>query len=308
MLGGLSVIVNLGNTCYINSIIQCLSHNSSFRQDLMSFKENGMLMGEIIKLIKNLWLENCIIRPRSFKAKIDQKMVKYKGVDKNDASEFFIDLVNILQEETIKVTSKEVTLAPSPYSSKFYKMAEKNWVESLKQNTFITDNFYGQLERRFVCSDCENSFRKYEPFLSLDVGVAKDNLTVQDLLKNFFSKDYVYLECENCGSSEKDTEHEVTTEIIKLPSTLTLVFKNFNKYNIDADETLDMSGHTLLSDQTVFYKLRSLITFSNDHYISIIKKNKYWVMFDDTSLKKIHFSKLDTSKFYILFYSKAVVE
>ena len=65
-------LVNLSNTCYLNSILQTFFNNSYIKEHILSnqYKTNNNfqqnLIIELDKLVKNVWDENSIILPKSF--------------------------------------------------------------------------------------------------------------------------------------------------------------------------------------------------------------------------------------------------
>ena len=73
-LRGLTGLTNLGNTCFINSCIQILSHttelnvflNGNYKSKLNNNKLDGLILIEWDNLRKLMWSQNCIISPQRF--------------------------------------------------------------------------------------------------------------------------------------------------------------------------------------------------------------------------------------------------
>ena len=104
---GLSGLANLGNTCFINSCIQIMSHtyelndfldNESYKKKLKNKYDSALLI-EWDNLRKILWNENCIVSPGKF-IKTIQKVAQFKKIDiftgysQNDVSEFLLFLID----------------------------------------------------------------------------------------------------------------------------------------------------------------------------------------------------------------------
>lgn len=136
---GLSGLNNMGNTCYLNSILQCLSSLDLFRSWLKKNKYNERLytnkleeMGDKIRKEKNinenisvhlskskleeackdslvnrladvmngLWKENCTITPKSFKRVLGENCSTFSGLNQNDSQEVLNLILDKIHEET----------------------------------------------------------------------------------------------------------------------------------------------------------------------------------------------------------------
>ena len=108
---GLCGLVNFGNTCYMNSAIQCLSHILEFRKyftskdfskDINRDKEELKLVIEWYKVLDALWTENSVVKPLSFRNEV--RVLAFKqginlnlvGNGQNDVQEFLQFLINSL--------------------------------------------------------------------------------------------------------------------------------------------------------------------------------------------------------------------
>ena len=123
---GLSGLANIGNTCYLNSCIQVLSHTYEFNQFLKKgeYKQklnkitDSIILLEWDKLREMLWSANCTVAPYGF-VKSMQRIAKMKNRDifsgyaQNDMQEFLLFLIDCFHNALAREVDMEIVGMPT---------------------------------------------------------------------------------------------------------------------------------------------------------------------------------------------------
>ncbi|XP_043357009.1 ubiquitin carboxyl-terminal hydrolase 2 isoform X2 [Dermochelys coriacea] len=183
---GLTGLRNLGNTCFMNSILQCLSNTRELRdycsqnqyvRDLNSnSRMHTALMAEFAKLIQLLWTSspNEVVSPSEFKTQIQRYAPRFVGYNQQDAQEFLRFLLDGLHSEVNRVLvrprSNLDNLDHLPDDEKGRQMWQKY---QEREDSRIGDLFVGQLKSSLTCSECSYCSTAFDPFWDLSLPIAK---------------------------------------------------------------------------------------------------------------------------------------
>lgn len=115
---GLAGLRNLGNTCFMNSILQCLSNTRELRDYCLqrlymrdlghTSSAHTALMEEFAKLIQTIWTSspNDVVSPSEFKTQIQRYAPRFMGYNQQDAQEFLRFLLDGLHNEVNRVAAR----------------------------------------------------------------------------------------------------------------------------------------------------------------------------------------------------------
>jgi ubiquitin carboxyl-terminal hydrolase 8 len=178
-------LVNLGNTCFMNAALQCLSNTESLREYFASdsWKEdvnednplgmNGDIARAYAQVIQQLWATNSVppYNPKQLKSKIELHCPIFEGNEQHDAQELLAFLLDGLHEDLNRVTKKPyVQDIAVPLGKPHEIAAAEAWRNHLLRNkSIIVDLFQGQTRSTLACSTCQYQSVKFEPFMSLSL-------------------------------------------------------------------------------------------------------------------------------------------
>eukprot|EP00039_Didymoeca_costata_P012676 m.183615 g.183615 ORF g.183615 m.183615 type:complete len:1137 (+) comp15547_c0_seq2:255-3665(+) len=174
---------NLGNTCFMNCIIQCLSHTSELRDVFLQDhylgainKDNplgtgGRLAKAYASLMKQLWSKlNVVVAPTKLKTIIGKMNTTFSGLNQQDAQEFMTFLLDYLHEDLNRIKKKPYIEEPDAAGRPDREVALEAWQIYKKRNdSFLDDIFQGQERSKLTCPECGHMSVRFGNFSSLSI-------------------------------------------------------------------------------------------------------------------------------------------
>ncbi|KZT29784.1 cysteine proteinase [Neolentinus lepideus HHB14362 ss-1] len=321
-------LLNLGQTCFMNSVLQSFIHNPLLRNYFLSDKHNHRLCKnkdctccEMDKLFTEMFLDVSVpYGPASFLFTTWRACSELSGYAQQDAHEFFISTLN-----QIHSTSRGST--------------------NVSCICIIHSTFAGQLQSDVRCEKCGNVTATVDPMLDISLELRDRNGensrgedTLLGCLKKFTqpeklgSRDY---SCSKCGKAHDASKR---LSIKKLAPVLSFQFKRFEHKSGDKaaaqkidgrvrfPATLNMLPYTTLAVPTkektmppsncshvgpeamYDYDLFAVVChdgqIDNGHYYTFARCQGEWYRFDDDKVTLSSLNESLQSRAYMCFYAK----
>ncbi|TNN37474.1 Ubiquitin carboxyl-terminal hydrolase 12 [Liparis tanakae] len=308
-------LVNFGNTCYCNSVLQALYFCRPFREKVLAYKVQPRRKESLLTCLSDLFNSIAtqkkkvgVIPPKKFISRLRKENELFDNYMQQDAHEFLNYLLNtiadLLQEEKSQERQQNGKLVQNGGGggtggggSEGGGGGEGEGGKETQQ-TWVHEIFQGTLTNETRCLNCEAVSSKDEDFLDLSVDV-EQNTSITHCLRGFSNtetlcSEYKYY-CEQCRSKQ---EAQKRMRVKKLPMILALHLKRFKYMD-------QLHRYTKLSYRVVFPLELRLFNTSGDatnpdrmydlvavvvhcgsgpnrgHYITIVKSHGFWLLFDD---------------------------
>ncbi|KDP34308.1 hypothetical protein JCGZ_12656 [Jatropha curcas] len=304
---------NLGNTCFINAILQCFTHTVPLVKALQSCNhlrpcQRGTggfcvvcALHDHIKL--SLASSGKIISPLEVVDNLNNISSCFRRYQQEDAHEFLQCLLEKLERCCL---NDEISYPQ-----------DDNIVERV---------FGGRLISKLKCCNCGDCSDKYEPLIDLSLEI-EDVETLQNALESFTKVEKI----ENldtkftCDKCREEVSREKQLMLDRAPSVATFHLKRFktdgssiakiNKH-VDFPLELDLKPYTNGSEDSnvnqvdLKYQLYAIVVHNgflptSGHYFSYVRSSPdTWHKLDDSMVVKVDEEIVLSQTAYILFYAR----
>lgn len=178
---------NLGNTCYMNSALQCLLHvpelNDYFFYNVYQKELNldnplgchgniASSFGNLLKLAFEPNATTSFVTPREFKSMIGRYSSMFSGYMQQDSQEFLSWLLDSIHEDLNRIHVKPYCEKPELLDDDdpsdpivLAHLAAKCWDQhKLRNDSVIVDLFTGMYQSTLVCPTCNKTSVTFDPF------------------------------------------------------------------------------------------------------------------------------------------------
>lgn len=287
---------NLGNSCYMNSVLQVLAHTDDFKKYFLNndFNEGSKPLSLALNNFLKEYFENkdnnyFALRElhnaieQQYKTKSNSEM-KFANGHQHDPQEFLTIFLDSLETEN-----------------------NNKWNNIFKGKETILD----------TCEQCNDKSQKENEFKFLSLGIKDDDLekieshemeedccnccdcccvyyktALEKLLDNYTKEEEIEA---NCGGCKKNTKKGRITKISFLPKYLILQFKIYNHHSvfIKIPKELNLKKYCTEQKNVNFdYTLYGIVRHQGDdmfsgHYTAAIKEENDWYICNDKTVKKV---------------------
>lgn len=323
-----SGLKNLGNTCYMNSVIQCLNNTTplvkyfiegTYSDDINpNSKYRGEIAEEIGAVIRALWCgQYRSIAMWDLKTAVGRNHKPFQGYDQHDAHEFLIKLMDWAHEDLNKITGKKPPMKEQNHDDLPDNVAGEKVIDELRRRdqSIFCSLFQGLHRSNIICGTCGHRSLTFEPFSVLSLSFPSSNrCALKDLLHHFYKDTNIDYKCSKCKKLRNCIRK---LDIWRLPPILILHLNRFEhdvlmrkKQNfVDFPlEGLDLAKHTGIRNRYTNFDLYGVSnhygTMDGGHYTGFCKSsiNKSWYKFDDHEVYELSRDSVKSSAAYLLFY------
>jgi ubiquitin carboxyl-terminal hydrolase 8 len=264
---------NLGNSCFLNSTVQCLNHidpltqyfvNEKYSKDLNErnpLGSGGTVAIAYASLLKKMWAgQHSILVPRLLKQTVASFAPQFDNSYQHDSHEFCQFLMDGLHEDLNRVKKKPYVEELDGWGMEDQRAAIESWRKHLlRHDSIIVDHCQGMHRSHLTCPQCGRESIKFDVYSSISLPLPTDKvkttIKLEDCIEKFMEaeqldeRDAYY--CPNCR------RHVCALKLIALWTVPDILILHLKRFTFD---TCMLSGGMLRSkvDSTVEFPINGL--------------------------------------------------
>ncbi|KAG9142687.1 hypothetical protein Leryth_005452 [Lithospermum erythrorhizon] len=302
---------NLGNTCFLNSILQCFIHTVALLQGLLASDhkvicrtKSECVICALFELIElSLTSTGRNVSPWKFVDNLSYFSSSFQRFQQEDAHEFLQCFLDRL-ESCCNGLKPLISVSPGGHN-------------------FVKQVFGGRLVSKLKCCNCGHSSDTYEPSIDLSLEIEDvDNL--ESALESFTKVEKIedsdtQFTCEKC---KEKVSIEKQLLLDQFPSIFAFHLKRFKNdgsivekidKHVDFPLELDMLPYTDSSkanNEELKYDLYAVVVHigtssTSGHYYCFVRLSLgAWYKFDDSEVVRVREEYVLSQEAYILFYAR----
>mgnify|MGYP002142120631 CR=1 FL=1 len=309
---------NLGNTCFLNSVLQSLLYTTPLAEYLRAREHSKRCSADVkagdfcgfcvlerqfhqhLDAIKSHASNS--VRPHELVARIKSIAKHFRPGRQEDAHEFLRYLLESLQKACLRGCQDDMD-------------------GRSRETTVLHRIFGGYLQSTVICATCKHASRTFDPFLDLSLEVKQCD-SIDAALKLFVQPEILTrgnrYRCEAC---HRLTDAQKQFTVYKAPEILTIQLKRFhvNPFTgqpgkigrpVSFPATLDFGPVMSAGRERPQYSLYAVIVHeggscNSGHYHAFVKNSSgIWYSMNDCSVHQVSLASVLQQRAYILFYQR----
>uniref|UniRef100_H2ZLM9 Ubiquitin carboxyl-terminal hydrolase 32 n=1 Tax=Ciona savignyi TaxID=51511 RepID=H2ZLM9_CIOSA len=196
VVAGATGLSNLGNTCFMNSGLQCISNTRPLTKYFLENKHlyelnrtnplgmKGHIAKRYCDLTQELWSGSSkTVAPLKLRWTISKYAPRFNGFSQHDSQELLAFLLDGLHEDLNRVQTKPYVELKDSDGRPDEEVAQEAWENHLARNqSIIVDLFHGQIRSRVRCLQCSTLSIRFDPFTFLSLPLPMDNSMYLDVI------------------------------------------------------------------------------------------------------------------------------
>jgi ubiquitin C-terminal hydrolase len=191
---GLTGLSNLGNTCFMNSALQCLSHTSPLTEYCLTSRHfmelnvdnplgyKGVIARRYGDLVRQLYAGRRSVAPLKLRSAIQELAPLFAGNQQHDAQELLAFVLDGLHEDLNRVTEKPYVERKDSNDRPDAVVAREHWHNHVARNrSIMVDLFHFQLRSQLKCMECGFTSVTFDPVSSLPLPLPSEGACTIEL-------------------------------------------------------------------------------------------------------------------------------